>query len=113
MTQWIQWVFIGIASLSALVYLLMFLVATVRAYLELRRKEKELSSLSESARRSYEGLFGQFKFFLFVTVLVAVCSIATVILPTEMMLHQWQHGKNEYAVYSEWEHNYVVMLNCT
>ncbi|XP_064385810.1 protein wntless-like [Halichondria panicea] len=96
----VAWVFIGIASLSALLYLLMFLVATVRAYLELRRKEKELSSLSESARRSYEGLFGQFKFFLFVTVLVAVCSIATVVLPTEMMLHQWQHGKNEYAVYT-------------
>ena len=91
----------GVAGFFALLYLVMFLVATVRAYLELRKKERELSSLSEGARRIYEGLFGQFKFFLFVTVLVAVCSIATVVLPTELMLHQWQHGKADYAIYSE------------
>lgn len=79
----------------------MFFVATVRAFFELRQKEKELSSLSESARKSYEGLFSQFKLFLFVTVLVAFSSIATVVLPTELMLHQWQQGKSDYAVYSE------------
>ena len=80
----------------------MFLVATVRAYFELRQKENELSSLSLSARRSYEELFGQFKLFLFVTVLVALCSVATVVLPTELMLHQWQQGKADYAIYSKY-----------
>lgn len=84
----------------------MFLVATVRAYFDLKKKEAELSSLSQSARISYEGLFGQFKVFLFVTVLVAFCSISTVVLPTELMLHHWQHGKSDYAVYSKWGFKY-------
>ena len=82
--------------------MIMFLVATVKSYWELRKKEAELASLSESAKVAYEGMFVRFKFFLLLTVLVAVCSIGTVVLPTEMMLHQWQHGQGEYAIYSEW-----------
>ena len=92
----------GIASISTLLYLIMFLVATVKSYLELRKKEVELASLSESAKVAYEGMFVRFKFFLLLTVFVAVCSIGTVVLPTDIMLQQWQHGKGDYAIYSEW-----------
>ena len=79
----------------------MFLITTVKVYWSLRKKQAELSSLTPAAQQRLHGLFFRLKFFLVVTVVVAMCSIATVVLPTEIMLHQWQHGDNDYSVYSK------------
>ena len=97
----VQWLFVGIAGSSALLYSVMFLSTTVRVYWSLRKKQSELASLTMAAQQRFQGLFFQLKFFIAVTVIVAMCSIATVILPTEIMLHQWQHGNNDYSIYSE------------
>ena len=79
----------------------MFLVPTIKVYWSLRKKHAELSSLTAAAQQRFHGLFFRLKFFLVVTVIVAMCSIATVVLQTEIMLHQWQHGNNDYSVYSK------------
>lgn len=97
----LQWLFIGIAGSSALLYSIIFLSTTARVYWSLRKKQSELASLTPAAQQRFQGLFFQLKFFIAVTVIVAMCSIATVILPTEIMLHQWQHGNNDYSVYSK------------
>ena len=34
-------------------------------------------------------------------MVVALVSIGTVVLPSEVLLHQWQHGKSDYSIYSE------------
>ena len=104
-----QWFFVSIAGVSALLYTLIFLTSTAKVYLSLRKKQKELTSLSPSAQESFQGLFFRLKFFLLMTVLVAMCSIGTVVLPTEIMLHQWQHGSNDYAIYSK---SFVSACRC-
>ena len=104
-----QWFFVGIAGVSALLYTLIFLTSTAKVYWGLRKKQKELASLSPSAQESFQGLFFRLKFFLLMTVLVAMCSIGTVVLPTEIMLHQWQHGSNDYAIYSK---SFVSACTC-
>ena len=96
----VQWFFIGVAGISAIFYALIFLVTTANVYWSLRKKQRELASLTPAAQQRFQGLFFRLKFFIVVTVVVAMCSIATVVLPTEIMLHQWQHGKNEYSFYS-------------
>lgn len=73
----------------------------VRVMWDLRRKQKELVSLSPDAREKFDSLFSSLRFFLVVTSVVAVCSVLTVVLPSEILLHQWQHDKTEYNMYSE------------
>ena len=34
------------------------------------------------------------------TTCVAVVSVSTVILPSEALIHQWQHKKKDYSIYS-------------
>ena len=96
----LQWSFIGIASTSSLLYLGIFLLTLARVLRGLRSKQKELSSLTPSAQQRFSGLFLSLRFFLVVTLVVAVCSVLTVVLPSEVMLHQWQHHDTEYNVYS-------------
>lgn len=97
----LQWTFISIASLSALVYLAVFLTTLVKVLRALRKKQGEIASLTPSAQRRFAGLFSSLRFFLVVTTMVAVCSVLTVVLPSEVMLHHWQHNETEYNVYSE------------
>ena len=96
-----QWTFVSIASASALLYLAIFLVTLFRVLREIRRKQKELSSLAPSAQLKFSGLFSSLRFFLVVTTIVAVCSVLTVVLPSEVLLHHWQHNTTEYNMYSE------------
>ena len=79
------------ASASAVLYLAIFLTTLVRVFGEMRRKQKELSSLTPSAQLKFSGLLASLRFFLVVTCIVAVCSVLTVVLPSEVMLHHWQH----------------------
>jgi hypothetical protein len=69
---------------------------------EIRKKQQELDSLSSSARVKFAGLFSSLRFFLVATTVVAVCSVLTVVLPSEVLLHHWQHNQTEYNVYSEY-----------
>ena len=47
-------------------------------------------------------LFFRLKFFLGLTLVVAMASVSTVLLPsTELLLH-WQQGRAGYSFYSEW-----------
>ena len=53
-----------------------------------------------SSCKSLQGLFFRWKFFLGLTTLVALVSVATVVLPSEV-LHHWQQGKSYYSFYSK------------
>ena len=101
MTLPLQWTFISVSAGSALLYLLVVVLTLVRVMRQLRRKQAELSSLSPSAREKFSGLFTSLRFFLGVTFMVAVCSVLTVVLPSEVMLHHWQHNTTQYNFYSE------------
>ena len=100
-----QWTFVGISATSALFYLAILLATLVGVMQRLRRKQQELSSLTPSAQAKFTGLFSSLRFFLVVTSIVAVCSVLTVVLPTEVMLHHWQHNKTEYTVDSIIQHS--------
>ena len=83
----------------------MFLSSLVKVLRALRQKQAEVSSLTPSAQERFSGLFNSLRFFLVVTTLVAVCSVLTVVLPSEVLLHQWQHSSAEYNVYSKYYQN--------
>jgi len=90
--------FLGIASTSALLYLLIFLVTLYQTHVALRKKQKELAASSSSR---VAAMFGSLRFFLFLTMVVAVCSLVTYVLPAEILLHQWQHDNVDYNISSE------------
>ena len=105
--------------LSGVVYLAMFVVMVARAYRHLRALQSNLSHLSPQAQERaqvrekpasedisevysllLQAVFSQWKCFLLLTATVAVTSISTVVLPSEALVHQWQHHKNNYSIYS-------------
>ena len=86
---------------SALVYLAILLVTVYKVLRDLRKKQNELLSLSPVLRPNVTNMFNGLRFFLVLTLLVAVCSIVTAVLPAEVLLHHLQHDQNEYNIYSE------------
>jgi hypothetical protein len=96
----IAFVFVGVAVSSAVVYLGMFAVTMVRAYRHLQARQAGLAHLSPPAQLRAQAVFSQWKCFLLLTACVAVTSVSTVVLPSEALLHQWQHGKSNYSIYT-------------
>jgi hypothetical protein len=96
----VAYLFVGVATLSGVVYLVMFVVMVARAYRHLRDRQTNISHLSPQAQKTAQAVFSQWKCFLLLTATVAVTSISTVILPSEALVYQWQHHKNTYSIYS-------------
>lgn len=49
-----QWVFVGVAAVSMVLYALMFLVMVVGVYQKMRGKQKTLSQMSATAQKRFE-----------------------------------------------------------
>jgi len=49
-----QWVFVGVAAVSMVLYALMFLVMVVGVYQKMRDKQKTLSQMSATAQKRFE-----------------------------------------------------------
>ncbi|CAI8045630.1 Protein wntless [Geodia barretti] len=96
----VAYLFVGVATLSGVVYLVMFVVMVARAYRHLRDRQTNISHLSPQAQKTAQAVFSQWKCFLLLTATVAVTSISTVILPSEALVYQWQHHKNTYSIYT-------------
>lgn len=114
-----KWLFIGIASVSSLLYAFILFTMIIGAYNSLLQKHKTLVHMSLPAKLKFEVqsvkamfeprcntflglqfLFIRWKFFLCLTIFVAAMSVSFLFLPATTLLH-WQQGKGYFSYYSE------------
>eukprot|EP00731_Ephydatia_muelleri_P017966 Em0011g6a len=94
-----EWLFIGIALLSSLLYAFILVIMVIGAYNSLLQKHKSLVHMSLPAKLKFESLFIRWKFFLCLTIFVAVMSVGSLFLPATTLLY-WQQGKSYFSYYS-------------